>query len=254
VRGTNIELTFVELGSDESLEQTAAPLPEPGEDPMPPQTGSAALGADDVGGDAAAPNERPSEFVEAIVRAVDRLLDERFHGDYSWVERMGGPEKVAARMTEAVPTVWIEGFPYGGFYTSSGLAKWKGVSRQAVHQWDKRGRVISVKRGNRLLYPAFQFSGRGEPLPDMQEVILLLLARDLSDWGVIEWLARPSVELGGDSPAHRLLTGKVQQVLDWAQRDPSIPAPTEDPAHADVPPSSDDQRHMAPGSCGVVPD
>ena len=247
VRGTNVELSFVELESDVSLEQTATLLPAPDE-----ETDSAELGADDVGGDAAAPDERPSDVVAAIVRAVDRRLDERFHGDYRWVERMGGPEKVAARMIEAVPTVWIEGFPYGGFYTSAGLAKWKGVSRQAVHQWGKRGRVFSVKRGNRLLNPAFQFSGRGEPLPDVQEVILLLLARGLSDWGVIEWLARPSVELDGDSPAHRLRTGATQQVLEQAKRDPSIPvAPADDQAHPDGPPVKGTPDEPGAARCGA---
>lgn len=230
MRGTNIELTFVELdGEDSQHDQAASPPSGPGEDLTPTLTGADAHSEGKVGGDGPALSERHSAFVEAIVHAVDRRLDERFHGDYRWVEGMGGPERVADRMVAAVPTIWVEGFPHGLFYTTSGLAKWRGVSRQAVHKWAKAGRVLAIERGNRLLYPHFQFGTFGEPLPGLPEVVKLLTARGLSEWDQIMWFATPATVLGDHSPAHQLRIGEPLAVVDFAaERAPSPTSPRDD--------------------------
>lgn len=167
-------------------------------------------------GDDPAPSES-NEFVQAVLRAVDRRLAEVFRGGPQWLEQMGGEDKVVSRMLAAIPTVTIEGFTHGPLYTSAGLAEWRGVSRQAIYQARRAGRIIGVKHGNRVLYPWFQFGQRGELLPGLREILPVLTSQGFDDWEMIDWLASPAADLSGDTPLRRLAQRDIQSVLGAAK-------------------------------------
>lgn len=181
----------------------------------------------DRGGDPA-PSES-NEFVQAVLREVDRRLAEVFRGGSAWVEQMGGEEKVVSRMLAAIPTVTIEGFPHGPLYTTAGLAQWRGVSRQAIHQARRAGRIVGVKHGNRVLYPWFQFGRRGEMLPGLREILPLLAAQGLNDREMIDWLASLSADLSGDTPIRRLAQRDISPVLGAARSAETGPSTSSGP-------------------------
>lgn len=61
------------------------------------------------------------------------------------------------------------------------------------------GRLVALHRGNRLMYPGFQFDARG-----IRPVIAdLRTVADEHDWdeaSLIEWMVAPTTYLGGDRP------------------------------------------------------
>ena len=74
-------------------------------------------------------------------------------------------EWVAQKMVASLPSVMIGDPPVGACYTARGLALWRGVTRQAIHQQRRAGRIVDFKHGNTVVYPAFQFSHTGRTLP-----------------------------------------------------------------------------------------
>ncbi|MBC7593925.1 MAG: hypothetical protein H7288_08325 [Kineosporiaceae bacterium] len=96
-------------------------------------------------------------------------------------------EWVAQKMVASLPSVMIGDPPVGACYTARGLALWRGVTRQAIHQQRRAGRIVGFKHGNTVVYPAFQFSHTGRMLPivrDMLETHLTALddATEIAAW------------------------------------------------------------------------
>ena len=68
--------------------------------------------AHDSGNGAVLPEEQ-GDSVQALLDEVVRRLEQLFHGRYSWVVKLGDPEKVASPMAAAIPTAFIENFRHG---------------------------------------------------------------------------------------------------------------------------------------------
>jgi hypothetical protein len=71
------------------------------------------------------------------------------------------PDEVATGMLSALPDVVLADPPIGPCYSSSALARWKQLSRQAIDQQRRSGRLFGVLVGGRMLYPSAQFDNHG---------------------------------------------------------------------------------------------
>jgi hypothetical protein len=88
------------------------------------------------------------------------------------------------------------------------------------HQVD-RGEILAVKSGRTLLYPTFQFSRSGQPLPGLRRV-LEVLSRYLSDpWDQALWLNSPIEDADhvGVTAATLMRNGHSEEVVRMAEAD-----------------------------------
>jgi hypothetical protein len=106
------------------------------------------------------PSERANAATSTLLAAAlgERLTRIDFNRAK---ESYSTPEALAARMLEAVPDVVVSAPPIGPCYSSSALARWKQVSRQAIDQQRRSGRLFGVLVGGRMLYPSAQFDNHG---------------------------------------------------------------------------------------------
>lgn len=97
-------------------------------------------------------------------------------------------ESVAERMVSGLPTIFIGDPPVGSCYTTRGLATWRGVTRQAIHQQRRDGRALGFAYGRDIVYPAIQFGDAGQALPAVRG-LLAQLTTPLTDVAkVAVWL------------------------------------------------------------------
>ena len=108
----------------------------------------------------------------------------------------------------------------GPFYDAAGLATLRGVTRQAIHAQMKKRHILGVKTGDGdTLFPAFQFGPRGEPLPQLREVLSALVPGDVDGWGSALWLNTPVTRFSGRTAVELLRAGDVSPVLAAAAHD-----------------------------------
>lgn len=94
-----------------------------------------------------------------------------------------------------------------GAWTAADLARMRGVETVNEHatpgRWLKERRVFAVDGPRERLYPVFQFTPDGHPLPVLQPV-LLALPGTLSGWETLLWFTAPNGWLDGTRPVDRL--------------------------------------------------
>ncbi len=89
-----------------------------------------------------------------------------------------------------------------------------GTRRSTLHEWQKRGAVIGLLRGERKhVFPLAQFVD-GRPIEGMSDVVRVI-GNPRAAW---QWLIQPKPSIGG-APLERLKKGHVSQVVDAAERD-----------------------------------
>jgi hypothetical protein len=93
-------------------------------------------------------------------------------------------------------------------------------SRQAVSDLAKRGRLLALDGpGGRKLYPAFQFSSKGRPYPEIQKVLEMFAGVVETPYTIASWFVSPQDLLAGETPKDWLRAGKdSSQLLTAAQR------------------------------------
>lgn len=91
-----------------------------------------------------------------------------------------------------------------GLYTSAQVADLLGshaaARRNAATAARAAGRLLALRRGNRLVYPGFQFTASGIR-PVIAELRALGAEHGWDEAGLIEWLMGPTTYLGGKRPA-----------------------------------------------------
>lgn len=89
-----------------------------------------------------------------------------------------------------------------------------GTKRSTLHDWQKRGAVIGLLKGERKhVFPLAQFVD-GRPVEGMTE-ITKIIQNPRAAW---QWLIQPKPSIGG-SPLERLKKGRLDEVMAAAQRD-----------------------------------
>jgi hypothetical protein len=120
----------------------------------------------------------------------------------------GDPRDVASRMVASVPrrSAWNV---LGPFYTTTGIARiLGGVSRQAVDDRRRRGRIIALQtEEGTWLYPAFQLDERGRLLTAVVDAHRNLAVGRIDAWSAASALLGPQPELGGRSMRDHLAAG-----------------------------------------------
>jgi hypothetical protein len=90
----------------------------------------------------------------------------------------------------------------GELWTSLGVAKHLGVSRQRVSERVRKGTLIALRaEDGRLSYPAWQFRGADGGILDSLVKAHSIVAETGSDWSAASWCVAEHPELEGVSPA-----------------------------------------------------
>lgn len=139
-------------------------------------------------------------MTRALEQAILHRLAEGIHQRLGRVpqeeaERID-PDWVADAMLDAIPTA----HPFeqlGPFYDTTGLARWLGISRQALHQRVKSHQLLApVTADGQRVYPAWQFAPDGSTLQGFSAVLRVLLS-GIDEWTAAIWLTTPSDRFDG---------------------------------------------------------
>lgn len=159
---------------------------------------------------------RRMEFVERATAAFRRRLSEVV--ETSGVPR-GEPEALGERagLAAAAGAVWAD--HVGPFVDTQGVMAVLGdVTRQAVSQRVRGGRLLALRTGDgAFVYPLWQFRD-GRPLEGLAQVLEAAgydPDRPATGWTLASWLSTEDPALGGE-PRTLLAAGRIDAVLDAA--------------------------------------
>jgi hypothetical protein len=164
-----------------------------------------------------------AEVVEAIVAS---LADRSSHGledvpirkpvEVNIGMGLGQPlsiEEGRHRLADFVTSVRLEDWA-GPVAGPSDIEKMFGTKRSTLHDWQKRGAVIGLLKGERKhVFPLVQFVD-GRPVEGMSRIAKLIPNPRVA-W---QWLIQTKPSIGG-TPLDRLKKGHLDEVLDAAARD-----------------------------------
>jgi hypothetical protein len=171
-----------------------------------------------------APDESPwtAKLLQAITDRLDSVP--KSSRELSRVDA----NKVADAMFNTLVEVIATGSPeedLGPFYTTTGLCKRLGVTRQALDGRISRRTLLALAGddGSRL-YPAFQFTGKGTRLkvvPGFSKVMQALAEIDAEPIAIAAWVTADTNGLthGTTAIEHLRNGGSVDQVLDLVGSD-----------------------------------
>ena len=102
----------------------------------------------------------------------------------------------------------------GGVLTAEEAAELLGITRQAIDNRRKRGKLLGVQLGKRgYRYPTWQFTPDGM-LPGLSQTLQAL--HDLSPWIQLSFLLNDNAWLDGLRPLDLLRQGQIEPVVDAA--------------------------------------
>ena len=89
-----------------------------------------------------------------------------------------------------------------------------GISRQALHQRVRAGRLLALHLANTSWFPRWQFDAEGRPRAELK-LLLPVLPRDAV--AADRLMRAPVAELGGRSPAELLAAGETELAVHYAR-------------------------------------
>jgi hypothetical protein len=135
-------------------------------------------------------------------------------------EAFGDPEQIADAMVAALPLGHVFDEISGPFYDTSGLSRWLGISRQALHQKVARHAILACPLDDgSVVYPTWQFLDSGATIPSLAEVLATLAEGTDDAWMIALWMRAPSENLDGERPSEWLRKGRdPQRVIAMARQ------------------------------------
>jgi hypothetical protein len=128
-------------------------------------------------------------------------------------------EQVAERMVSSFPETNELDASVGPFYDTPRLRKWLGLTKQGIAHRMKTGAILGVKSSDGFwMYPAFQFTSKGEPLPRLKEVLDAIDPGGGDFWQSAIWLNHAMEKFDGMTPAEALRTDRADAVVATAAR------------------------------------
>lgn len=108
----------------------------------------------------------------------------------------------------------------GPFYDQAGTAKLLGVDEAQLERLAEGGVILRVVTPDGYaVFPTFQFSEHGQPLPRLSEVLAFLRVGTSNAWTWALWLNTRLESRGNRSAAELLRIGEAETVLRDAWRD-----------------------------------
>jgi len=141
--------------------------------------------------------DSPTEHADAVARTLlaAALLERLANTDLDHAMQIyPSPEALAARMLDTLPDTLVTDPLVGPAYSAPALARWKQLTRQAVDQQRRAGRLFAVMVDRRWLYPAVQFDNYGRQSASFRAV--LEQHRNEDPVEVAIWLETPDQESG----------------------------------------------------------
>lgn len=147
----------------------------------------------------------------ALSRPVLPLSGSRQESDRRWfeAERLADPvtqstslrtgmeaESVAALINGAT---WLTGRAVGNKHNPDAA-----LPRAVAIRWKQERRIFSVELAGQTLYPGYIFDERGNPIPEVAEILRLFI--DYSPLRIASWFESTSSMLHGKRPRERLAT------------------------------------------------
>lgn len=153
-----------------------------------------------------------ADFERRVMRVLGPKLHERLQraidADVDIEDLFGAPEQVAEKMAASLPASHAYDDISGPFYDTAGLARWLGISRQAVHQKVAKHALLACPTADGSnVYPTWQFLPNGATIPSLVEVLGALADGTDDAWMIALWMQAPSELLDGNSASGWLRTG-----------------------------------------------
>jgi hypothetical protein len=152
--------------------------------------------------------EAHSELIRAVVERFPRIAWDRMPSTEE------GLEALVDKVMASIPDIFIHSPAVGACYSARRLAVRWGITRQAIYQQRRAGRIIGFKHGTEYAYPEWQFGTDCRPMTQVREVLKNVAAPPPDVTGFAAWLDTPGVE-SGQSPrqmieaaAHRVPAGR----------------------------------------------
>lgn len=156
-----------------------------------------------------------ASFERQLMRSVGQKLHDRLRkANEAQLDprAFGDPERIADAMVAALPLGHVFDEVSGPFYDTSGLTRWLGISRQALHQRVARHAILAcLLDDGGVVYPTWQFLDSGATIPSLAEVLHTLAQGSDDTWMVALWMRAPSDDLDGDPPSEWLRQGRDPQ-------------------------------------------
>jgi hypothetical protein len=158
----------------------------------------------------------PDAVRSALAVAADALSTRSFASEVEVVEgaepRTVSAEEAGRRIAGRTRSARRE-----NLLTSDELAARAGLkTRQSVHDWLKKGRVVGWQTGKRgYVFPAGQFDARGRPIRGLERI----LPHFDDGYAAWIWLTTPLSSLDGAAPLAALRRGDVERVAAAAAGD-----------------------------------
>jgi hypothetical protein len=162
-------------------------------------------------------------FERQIVRLISQKIHDRLRkADEARLdpEAFGDPERITDAMVAALPLGHVFDEVSGPFYDTSGLSRWLGISRQALHQKVARHAILACPLDDGgVVYPTWQFLDSGATIPSLPRVLATLAEGSDDAWMLALWLRAPSENLDGECPSEWLRQGRdAQPVIAMARQ------------------------------------
>lgn len=158
-------------------------------------------------------------YSEAVIAALRQRLRQVATGTSEPLEVILGPaEELAARVAAAVPNASNLAQAVGPVYRQAGLAKACGLTRQAINDWVRNRRVLSLTTADDVvLIPAYQFDRHLRPWKGIDQVLAILTSDVVDEWTLASWLTAPQPTLNGESVIDRIAAGDIAAALSVAE-------------------------------------
>jgi len=151
----------------------------------------------------------PSDY-QSLIRALERAVPGDRHPEELEIDELLNEAQLRGVRTRDR----LLGFE-GGTMSAREVAQRLHMSRQAVDERRRKGRLIGLNIGRRgYAYPAWQFDEMGT-LSGFEQVLHALA--DLESWSQVAFMLTPNSRLKGETPLNVLQLGKIDDVLNAAQ-------------------------------------
>jgi hypothetical protein len=121
-----------------------------------------------------------------------------------------------AALLAASELLW--GRELGPTASASQIGELLGCSRQAVNERVHRHTILALAAPTGYAFPLFQFTGSGQTVPGISEVIRTLSDAVEAPHTIAAWLVAPEPELGGEAPIEMLKRGEAEPAVTAAER------------------------------------